>query len=86
MKGCYYCGSILQLGTFNANTLRTESKLAEYEQLRIYANIEILGVQEHRIIIQDHNNLEHRTKGSSDFIISSGWRNVMQASQMEWVL
>ena len=66
------CGSLLQMGTFNANTLRTESKLAECEQLRNDANIEILGVQEHRIILQDPNNLEHRTTGSSYFIISSG--------------
>ena len=69
------------MGTFNANTLRTDSRVAECEQRRSDANIEILGVQEHRIILQDPNNIEYRTIGSSFFIISSGWRNDAQASQ-----
>ena len=47
------CRSFLQMGTFNANTLRTDSRVAECEQRRSDANIEILGVQEHRIILQD---------------------------------
>ena len=75
------CGSFLQMGTFNANTLRTEYRVAECEQRRNDANIEILGVQEHRIILQDPNNIEYKTIGSSFFIISSGWRNEAQASQ-----
>ena len=72
------CRSHIKMGTFNANTLRTEYKVAECEQRRNDANIEILGVQEHRIILQDPTNIEYRTIGSSYFVISSGWRNEAQ--------
>lgn len=75
------CRSFLQIGTFNANTLRAEYRAAECEQRRNDTNIDILGIQEHRIILQDPNNIEYRTIGSSFFIISSGWRNDAQASQ-----
>ena len=36
-------GSFLKMGTFNANALRTEYKVAECEQRRNDASIEILG-------------------------------------------
>ena len=75
------CRSHIKMGTFNANTLRTEYKVAECEQRRNDAGIDILGVQEHRIILQDPSNIEYRTIGSSYFVISSGWRNEAQASQ-----
>lgn len=75
------CRSLLLAGTFNANTLRAECRAEECEQRRNNAGIEILGVQEHRIILPDPNNIEYRTIGSSYFVISSGWRNEAQASQ-----
>ena len=75
------CRSLLLVGTFNANTLRAEARAEECEQRRNDAGIEILGVQEHRIILPDPNNIEYRTIGSSYFVISSGWRNEAQASQ-----
>ena len=76
-----HCRSILQIGTFNANTLRAENRAAELEQQRKDAGIEILGIQEHRIVLPDQNNIEFRSLGSSFFIISSAWRNEAQASQ-----
>ena len=75
------CRSLLQIGTFNANTLREKSRVEECEQRRNDAGIEILGVQEHRIILNDPTNIEYRTIGSGYFVISSGWRNATQASQ-----
>ena len=75
------CKSIIQFGSFNANTLRSEYKAAECEQQRYNAGIEILGIQEHRIVLPDQNNIEFRSLGSSFFILSSAWRNEVQASQ-----
>lgn len=75
------CKTRLQIGTFNANTLREEYRAAECEQRRSDAGIEILGIQEHRIVLPDPDNIEYRTIGSGYFVISSGWRNESQASQ-----
>ena len=75
------CKTLLQMGTFNANTLREEHRAAECEQSRSDAGIEILGIQEHRIVLPDPNNVEYRTTGSGYFVISSGWRNESQAAQ-----
>ncbi|CAJ1087271.1 uncharacterized protein LOC110241966 [Xyrichtys novacula] len=79
-KALLRCRTPLLMGTFNANTLRTEYSAAECEQRRCDAGIEILGVQEHRIVLPDPNNIEYRTIGSGFFVISSAWRNQQQAS------
>ncbi|GFS00882.1 AP1 endonuclease [Elysia marginata] len=73
------CGSFLQMGAFNENTLRIEYEVVECQQWRNNVNIEILGVQEHRINLKDPKNIEHRTIGSSTSIISSGSKNEAQA-------
>ena len=79
-KALLRCRTPLLMGTFNANTLRTEYSAAECEQRRFDAGIEILGVQEHRIVLSDPNNIEYRTIGSGFFVISSAWRNQQQAA------
>ena len=73
------CGQRYIVGTHNVNTLRDENRAAELDQCRKEAGIEILGVQEHRIIHTDP--IEFRRVGSSCLITSSGWRNEVQASQ-----
>ena len=67
------------MGTHNVNTLKGECKAAELEQRNKLAGIEILGIQEHRIIHDDP--IEFRRIGTSCLVTSSGWRNDAQASQ-----
>ena len=73
------CGQRYIVGTHNVNTLRDENRAAELDQCRKEAGIEILGVQEHRIIHADP--IEFKRSGSSYLVTSSGWRNEVQASQ-----
>ena len=73
------CGRRFIVGTHNVNTLKNENRAAELDQCRKEAGIEILGVQEHRIVHTDP--VEFRRIGSSCLVTSSGWRNQIQASQ-----
>ena len=75
------CKSLFQIGTFNVNTMREESKAAELEHMKSRAGVEILGIQEHRIVLADPLNLEMKKIGTGCLITSSGWRNSMQAAQ-----
>ena len=74
------CREPLLMGTFNANTLRSEHRASECEQRRADVGIEILGIQEHRIVLADPNSIEYRTIGTGYFVISSAWRNQSQAA------
>ena len=67
------------LGTLNVNTLRDEDRAIELAHCRSLLGIEILGIQEHRIIHEEPT--EYRKIGNSTLITVSGWRNEMQASQ-----
>ena len=73
------CKKSLFIATYNAKTLRDEDRVLELEQCTQHQGIEILGVQEHRIIHDDP--IEFRKVGSSYLVTSSGWRNEAQASQ-----
>ena len=79
VKALLRCKSSMQMGTINVNTLRDECKAAELEQRNNLAGIEILGVQEHRMIHDDP--IEFRKIGTSYLVTSSGWRNDQQSSQ-----
>ena len=58
------------MATFNANTLREEYRAAECEQRRFDTGIEILGVQEYRMVLSDPDYIKYRTIGSGYFVIS----------------
>ena len=73
------CKSLLRIGTHNVNTIREENRAAELEQQSNTAGIDILGVQEHRIIHDDP--IEFRKISNSYLVTSRGWRNDVQASQ-----
>ena len=73
------CKKSLFIATYNAKTLRDEDRVLELEQCTQHQGIEILGVQEHRIIHDDP--IEFRKVGSSYLVTSSGWRNEAQVSQ-----
>ena len=73
------CRKQLRIGTLNVNTLRNENRAAELDQCRQAVDIEILGIQEHRLIHTDP--IEFSRIGSSCLVTSSGWRNEAQASQ-----
>ena len=78
-KALINCRDLMQIGTLNVETLRDECKAAELEQRSIKVGIDILGIQEHRIIHDDP--VEFRKIGTSYLVTSSGWRNDRQASQ-----
>lgn len=73
------CKKSLFIATYNTKTLRDEDRVLELEQCTQHQGIEILGVQEYRIINDDP--IEFRKVGSSYLVTSSGWRNEAQASQ-----
>ena len=73
------CKKSLFIATYNAKTLRDEDRVLELEQCTQHQGIEILGVQEHRIIHDDP--IEFRKVGSNYLVTSLGWRNEAQASQ-----
>ena len=73
------CRKQFLIGTLNVNTLRNENRAAELDKCRKAVDIEILGIQEHRLIHTDP--IEFKRLGSSCLVTSSGWRNEAQASQ-----
>ena len=70
------------IGTLNVDTLKG-NRAEELDHLRKKVNMEILGIQEHRIIHKGDkpDPIEFKRIGSSCLITSSGWRNESQASQ-----
>ena len=73
------CRKQLKIATYNINTMRDDSKAEELSQCAEKYEIDIIGIQEHRIIHQDP--VEYRKIGNRYLITSSGWRNEVQASQ-----
>lgn len=67
------------MGTFNANTLREDTRLAELADCVEERGMEILGVQEHRRVHQDPDRIVH-TKAGRYIFISSAWCNEAQAA------
>ena len=78
-RALFRCKNTLILGTYNVNTLRDGDRQLELSHQCQQHHINILSVQECRIIHTDP--IEYKTTGSSTLITSSGWRNEAQASQ-----
>ena len=73
------CRHSMKIATFNVNTIRNDNKKEELAYVANKHQIEIIGIQEHRII---HNDvIEYRKIGEHHVITSSAWRNNAQASQ-----
>ena len=70
------------IGTLNVDTLK-DNRATELDHCREALGMEILGIQEHRIIHKGDkpDPIEFKRIGSSCLITSSGWRNESQASQ-----
>jgi len=66
------------MATFNANTVRRESRASELAQCFISQHIDILGIQEHRRVHEESVAFS-RLEGQY-LITSSAWRNQTQAS------
>ena len=79
------CRNLSLMGTLNVDTLRDENRALELDQCRVNVGrmrrdgceMEILGIQEHRIIHKGDkpDPIEFKRIGSSCLITSSGWRN-----------
>ena len=72
------CRRPLTMGTFNACTLREDSRLGELVHCAEEQGVEILGIQEHRRV-HTEDLLYRRVEGST-LITSSAWRNEAQAA------
>ena len=57
----------------NIRTIREEHKQIELKYNFEYHNIDILGIQEHRIIHDE--KVRYKTIGRSIFVTTSAWRN-----------
>ena len=73
------CRNSMKIATFNVNTIRNDNKKEELAYVTNKHQIEIIGIQEHRIIHNDE--IEYRNLGDHHLITSSAWRNNAQASQ-----
>ena len=72
------CRRPLTMGTFNACTLREDSRLGELVHCAEEQGVEILGIQEHRRVHTE--DLFYRRVEGSTLITSSAWRNEAQAA------
>ena len=68
------CRSYNYIGTLNVRTIREDYKRMELSTLFGESGMEILGIQEHRIVHQDPIRMEKFTKGVH-LITASAWRN-----------
>ena len=73
------CRRPFVMGTFNACTAREEARLMEVAHCAEEWGVEILGIQEHRIV---HTNdpIVYRRVERCTFISASAWRNEAQAA------
>lgn len=67
------------MGTFNANTVREDARLAELAHCAEERGVDILGVQEHRKVHGNDAIVYHRV-GRYSFVTSSAWRNKAQGA------
>lgn len=78
-KSLITCREHSYIGTFNVRTAREDYKRLELAETFLESQMEILGVQEHRIVHQEPIRMENFKKGVC-LITSSAWRNNRGAS------
>ena len=78
-KSLLSCTTHCLVGTFNIRTAREEYKRLELAATFIESNIQILGIQEHRIVHEEPIRMEKLNKGAC-LVTTSAWRNSSGAS------
>ena len=73
------CRRPFVMGTFNACTAREEARLMEVAHCAEEWGVEILGIQEHRIV-HPNDPIVYRRVERCTFISASAWRNDAQAA------
>jgi hypothetical protein len=73
------CRNHSYIGTINVRTAREDYKRLEMAELFLDSQVEILGVQEHRIVHEEPIKIEKFKKGIC-LITTSAWRNAVGAS------
>ena len=66
------CKQGIIISTINVRTIREEHKQIKLKYNFEYHNIDILGIQEHRIIHDE--KVRYKTIGRSIFVTTSAWR------------
>ena len=73
------CRSYTYIATFNIRTARENFKRLELVECFLQSGIQVLGLQEHRIVHDEPIRIEKLSKGVA-LITSSAWRNTMGAA------
>ena len=74
------CREIVNIATMNVRTIREGWKVEELAEKCILHNIQILGIQEHRIVHEDQEIRYSKLQENMQMITSSAWRNEAQAA------
>ena len=74
------CRSKTLIGTLNVRTTRLDHKRLELAKVFNMSGVEIMGIQEHRVVHQEPIRMEKFGKGTR-LITSSAWRNGRNAAQ-----
>ena len=78
-SGVISCRRVACVGTLNVRTTREHYKRLELASLFLKSNLEVLGVQEHRIVHSEEIRIERFEKGVH-LVTKSAWRNSRQAA------
>ena len=78
-SGVISCRRVACVGTLNVRTTREPYKRLELASLFLKSNLEVLGVQEHRIVHSEEIRIERFEKGVH-LVTKSAWRNSRQAA------
>ena len=79
-KALLRCKKITRIASFNACTIREDPKAMELAYRAGQLDIEILGIQEHRIVHQVETEFRFTCLEDRYLVTSSAWRNDMQAA------
>ena len=74
------CRKTVKISSMNVRTIREGWRAQELAENCLLQNIQILGIQEHRIVHEDQEIRYSKLQGSIEMITSSAWRNEAQAA------
>ena len=74
------CRKAVKISTMNVRSLREGWKAEELAEKCLLQDIQILGIQEHRIVHEDQDIRYSKLHGNVEMVTSSAWRNDAQAA------
>ena len=74
------CRKTVKISSMNVRSIKEGWKAEELAEKCLLQNIQILGIQEHRIMHEDQGIRYSKLQGGFEMITSSAWRNEAQAA------